>query len=134
MKTGDSSGMQAGLFRLADRQPGKFKSLPAELIHGAAQGPGDPSDADADSQLQRAHAPSQIENEFGDLTRIGGDGLKLVAGGDGVGQANTPFPEMGGGDQAKPGGEHGTQAAGAAGANHIGDDNSPELFSHMHTP
>src|SRR5258708_38476151 len=134
MKTSDLPGMRAPLFRFADRYPGKFKGLPAQLIDGGAQGAGDPADADADSQLQGAHPPAQIEEKFGDLPQIGGDGLKLVSGSDGVGQANPPFPEMGGGDKAKPGAEHGTQAAGAAGADYVGNDNCPELFVHMHTP
>src|ERR1700739_4166153 len=115
MKAGDFSGMQAALFRLADRQAGEFEGLPAQLIDGGAQRAGAPSDADADSQLQRAHAPAQIKEEFGDLAQIGGDGLKLVAGGDGVGQANPPFPEMGGGEEAEPGGEPGAPGAGAGG-------------------
>src|SRR5579863_10357630 len=132
MKTSDLSGMRAPLFRFADREPGEFKGLPTQLIDGGAQGAGDPADADADSELQGAHATAQIKNEFGDLAKIGGDGLKLVPGGDGVGQANPPVAEMGGGDQAKPGAEYGTQAAGAAGADHVGNDDCPKLFGHMH--
>ncbi len=63
-----------------------------------------------------------------------GNCLKFVPGGDGVGQANSLFVEVGGRDAAKPGAEHGPQVPGPAGADHVGDDYTKELFRHMHTP
>src|SRR5882762_181576 len=133
-KPGDCARMQAPLFRLSNCQTGKFKSLAAQLIHGRPQMAGDMANAYSNPQLQRAHPPSQIKNEPGDLAKIIGDGLKLIPGSDGVWQTNSFFPEMGSRDESKPGTEDGTQVAGSTRANHVGNNYAPKLFRHMHTP
>src|SRR6266849_9071490 len=133
-KAGNFPRMQATLFRLPDRRPGEFKSLAAQLINGRPQRPGDPANTYSNPQLQRAHPPSQIKNEPGDLGEIIGDGLKLIPGSDRVRQANPLFPEMGRGDETKLGAEDRTQVPGSTRGNHVGDDHTPELFRHMHTP
>src|SRR5258708_18602516 len=95
---------------------------------------GDMANAYSNPQLQRAHPPSQIKNEPGNLAKIMGNGLKLIPGSDGVWQTNSFFPEMGSRDEPKPCTEDGTQVAGSARANHVGNNYAPKLFRHMHTP
>src|SRR5258708_32351269 len=95
---------------------------------------GDMANAYSNPQLQRAHPPSQIKNEPGNLAKIMGDGLKLIPGSDGVWQTNSFFPEMGSRDEPKPGTEDGTQVSGSTRANHVGNNYAPKLFRHMHTP
>src|SRR6059058_2314317 len=85
---------EPALLNAFDRATRQFKRLAGELVDGRLNAAGNAADADSHTQRERPERGPQIQNQRGKRWQLRRNGLKFVAGGNGIGQPDELLAQM----------------------------------------